>query len=74
MFQVKGHFSLNTTIWFLGSAWEPNELQALPAELWFDRRLREAEPTAVNMFVCILTNENTGREGGRGFCRAFSRL
>ena len=27
------HFSLNTTIWFpgsAGSAWEPDELQALP--------------------------------------------
>ena len=35
---------VNTTFWFPGSAWEPNELQALPAELLFDRRLREAEP------------------------------
>ena len=35
---------MNTTTWFPGSAWEPNELQALPAELWFDSRLREAEP------------------------------
>ena len=38
------HFSLNTTIWFPGSAWEPNELQALPAELSLVNRLREAEP------------------------------
>ena len=28
--QLNRHFSLNTTIWFPGSAWEPNELQALP--------------------------------------------
>ncbi len=38
------HFSLNSTIWFTGSAWEPDALQALPAVELLDRRLREAEP------------------------------
>ncbi len=38
------HYSPNTTFWFPGSALEPNELQALPAELSLDRRIREAEP------------------------------
>ena len=31
-----GHFSLNAIIQFPGSAWEPNELKALSAEMWLD--------------------------------------
>ncbi len=33
-----------TTNWFPGSAWEPNELQALPAEAPTEMRMQEAEP------------------------------
>ncbi len=29
-----------------------------------DSGFREGDATAVNMFICILINENTGREGG----------
>ncbi len=39
-----GHFSLIATIWFPGSAWEPNALQAPPAEASLVPRTREAEP------------------------------
>ena len=38
------HFSLIATIWFPGSAWEPNELQALPAVASLKPTTREAEP------------------------------
>jgi len=38
------HFSLNATIWFPGSAWEPIELQALPASASWQPKIREAEP------------------------------
>ena len=38
------HFSLNATNWFPGSAWEPNELPALPAEAFDPATIREAEP------------------------------
>ncbi len=34
----------NFTLWFPGSAWEPKELQALPAEASLIPRTREAEP------------------------------
>jgi hypothetical protein len=54
---------VNAAFWFPGSAWEPNEPQALPAEMSLDRWRREAEPTALSIFICILTNENTGWEG-----------
>ena len=43
-FAFLGHFSLIATIWFPGSAWEPNELQALPAVASLKPTTREAEP------------------------------
>ncbi len=39
-----GDFSLNATIWFPGSAWEPNALEVPPAEAPLISGGREAEP------------------------------
>ncbi len=62
------HLSRNATIWFPGSAWEPDELQALPAAMSLDRRLLEAEPPR----QCVPRQE-PGNERVRGGVRRESR-
>ena len=62
------HFSLIANIWFPGSAWEPIELQALPAMVSLQLKIREAEPRR----QCVPRQE-PGNERSRSFRWASQR-